>query len=164
LVYLLAPMGEVGKNQRVMHFPLASLLYPDEGHPTGLGAWVKFEGHILYPALHSAPVLESDDEGHAPVNHRSLVGEQEACPFLRAGHEWLVVLINDKDAHDLCSFLPPEGGPLTGLVTLLFRREKQTPLANGGTACSAGRTDPYSEGSFNDQQQSHTLRWHAWVP
>ncbi|MFL5588500.1 MAG: hypothetical protein ACJ797_05025 [Ktedonobacteraceae bacterium] len=57
-----------------------------------------------------------------------------------------------------------EGNPLTGLVTLRSRLGAQTPLANGGKACSAGRSGPHPEGPVNDQRQSGELRWHSLVP
>lgn len=83
------------------------------------------------------------------MHHGPTAGEQEPRPFLRAGHERLMMLVNDKNGHLIVLSVSHVGDPLTGLVTPLSRLGERTPLATVVLACSAGWHRPTPRQAFN---------------
>ncbi len=88
-VHLLSPMSDLREKDSRMDCPLFSFLCPHHRYAGGLAARVDFERERVKGAVLHPPVPQSDDKRAHTMDHRSPTGEQQACPFGRARHEWL---------------------------------------------------------------------------
>jgi hypothetical protein len=98
-----SPMAHLTEMQRVMERALSCCLLPGNGHARGLAARIDLKRHRLQRALFDPTILEPDHERVQPMHHRPPTREQQARPFGRARHEWLLVSVNHED-HDFPPF------------------------------------------------------------
>jgi hypothetical protein len=107
-------MGEVGEHQGMMDFACCSLFDAHQGDPGGPRTGVEFQGDFLHRALGAGAIGEPNNKRRSPMHRRSSASEQESCPLLRARHERLVMLIDDKDGHAIILSVFPKKTPLRG--------------------------------------------------
>ena len=105
-------MGEFGEVQRVMDRAVRRGFLPHQHAASGFGAWVQFQDNRLEHRVESAPILETNDKRLDAMHHRPPLGEQQTCPFGRAWHERLFVLV-EYEYHVLVPF--PLTRPRKGL-------------------------------------------------
>ncbi len=106
LVHFRSPVAHLTEMQRVMERALCRCLLPRNGHARGLAARIDLERHRLQRALFDPTILEPDHERAQPMHHRPPTREQQARPFGRARHEWLLVSVNNED-HEFPPFSSP---------------------------------------------------------
>jgi len=136
-----------------MYLSRCCLCHASQGHPGRLRPRIDFEGNGLEHAVLSLALLEANDKGRDPVDHRLSPLKQQPCSLRGAGHQWLFVSI--KHENHLESFPLPISGrvPLRGCLTRSHRLAGASLLANVGKACRAQSTDPTPAGllTLNDK-------------
>jgi hypothetical protein len=73
----LAAMREFRQVHSVMHLALLGLFDAYQGHPGGLGTWIKLQGDWLQPACLALSVLEPDRERPHAMDDRSFAREEQ---------------------------------------------------------------------------------------
>jgi hypothetical protein len=82
LLHLLPSMRQMGQVEGMMHFSGFHGLDTSQGEACGLAARINFENHGLHCALFNPAVFQANAERFHPMDHGSLVGQQQPCPFL----------------------------------------------------------------------------------
>ena len=104
------PMTDLGRMEDVEGLFPVLLLLPDHGDPGGFRPGVDLDPDGL--GLSPDPVFQPDRKRGETVDHGLLPFQEKACPFLGAGHERLLVFVQDEYGQGVLL-----RDALTGLVT-----------------------------------------------
>ncbi len=112
-MHLLAPVAYLREVDAVMDLALRGGFHPHHGHPARSGPRVDLQNKRLHHRFLQPAIFEANDKRGPPMHHGSSPREQQSRLLWRAGHQWLLVFVQDKDH---ASF--PLSGPLTGLCNV----------------------------------------------
>jgi len=108
-------MDQFCQVQRVMDLAFCCRFKASQGHLGRFGAGVDFQHSGLHGTLLPRSIFQSESKRDHAMHDGTVFPEEQACPFLRTGHQRFFSFVENKDRHDRClSFLPPKEAPLRG--------------------------------------------------